>query len=421
MRLMVYSHDTFGLGNVRRMLAICTYLLDAIPGLSILLVSGSPMLHSFRLLRGLDYIKLPCLGRSDRGELSAKYLGTETNEVLKLRSDLMLSAATNFKPDLLLVDKKPYGLKEELRSTLEHLAKEQPKTQIVLLLRDILDSPKVTTQEWQEQGYYEAIATLYNQIFVVGTPEIFDVRAEYHFPLNVARKVQFCGYIQRQLVDKGRETLRQEWQVLPDEQLVLVTPGGGGDGYQLIDTYLKGLAELPSDRIPRSLIVCGPEMPPLQRRAIQQSAAAYPQVWLEEFTDNMIGFMDAADVVISMGGYNTVCEILSLGKPAIVVPRTKPVQEQWIRAERMAEMGFFQAIHPDRLTPQNLIQTLQTQLQLAAKQPTLTSKIDLGALPRIAQLLRPIFYCFPCFSTGSPQRQEMGPMISPMISQGIGG
>jgi predicted glycosyltransferase len=88
MRLMVYSHDGFGLGNIRRMLAICTHLLDSIPELSILVVSGSPMLHSFRLPKRLDYIKLPCLNRGASGEMSAKYLGTEIDETVKLRSEL---------------------------------------------------------------------------------------------------------------------------------------------------------------------------------------------------------------------------------------------------------------------------------------------------------------------------------------------
>ena len=91
MRLMVYSHDTFGLGNIRRMLAICTHLLDTIPNLSILLVSGSPMLQSFRLPQGLDYIKLPCVNRGESGQLSAKYLSTDVNEILQLRADLILS------------------------------------------------------------------------------------------------------------------------------------------------------------------------------------------------------------------------------------------------------------------------------------------------------------------------------------------
>ncbi|MEL7316717.1 MAG: glycosyltransferase, partial [Cyanobacteria bacterium J06559_3] len=121
MRLMVYSHDAFGLGNLRRMLTICDYLLSCWPRLSILLVSGSPMIQGFRLPKGLDYIKLPCLNRGIAGDISAKYLGTSTEETVALRSQLIYSAACHFKPDLLLVDKKPAGLKGELTQTLEYL------------------------------------------------------------------------------------------------------------------------------------------------------------------------------------------------------------------------------------------------------------------------------------------------------------
>ncbi len=110
MRLLVYSHDTFGLGNIRRMLAICKYLLNTVPRLSILLVSGSPVVHSFRMPVGLDYIKLPCLGRNESGELSAKYLCSQTKEITQIRADLIRSTVVNFKPNLILVDKKPYGL-----------------------------------------------------------------------------------------------------------------------------------------------------------------------------------------------------------------------------------------------------------------------------------------------------------------------
>ena len=96
MRLMVYSHDSFGLGNIRRMLAICNYLLEAIPQLSILVVSGSPVIHSFRIPQRLDYIKLPCIGRNELGEVSAKYLSTGTDELSKLRSDLIKTAVVKY-------------------------------------------------------------------------------------------------------------------------------------------------------------------------------------------------------------------------------------------------------------------------------------------------------------------------------------
>src|SRR5271157_2106252 len=99
MRLMVYSHDTFGLGNIRRMLAICNHLHKTIKDLSILIVSGSPMLQSFRVAPGIDYIKLPCLKRSETGELGVRFLPMEADEIIRLRRELLLSTVISFQPD----------------------------------------------------------------------------------------------------------------------------------------------------------------------------------------------------------------------------------------------------------------------------------------------------------------------------------
>ncbi len=389
MRLMVYSHDGFGLGNIRRMLAICTHLLHSVPGLSILMVSGSPMLHSFRLPQGLDYIKLPCLNRGTSGEISTKYLGTATEETVQLRSQLILSAIASFRPDVFLVDKKPYGMQNELQASVEYLKAELPDTQMVLLLRDILDHPEVTIQDWQKHGYYEAIQIFYDRVLVVGSSNIFDVCQEYQIPPAIVNKVQFCGYIYKEPGDRHPDQVRQALHLQPEEKLVLVTPGGGEDGYHLIHTYLLGLAHQPSTLKLRSLVICGPEMPLEQQTALAEKAASYPDVQINEFTDDLMSYMAAADVVVAMGGYNTTCEILSAGKRAVVVPRIKPSQEQWLRAERLAKRGVLVSIHPDQLTPKGLITALMQQLN-APEQAISSPEIDLGALPRITQYIHTI-------------------------------
>ncbi|MDZ8023097.1 MAG: glycosyltransferase [Nostoc sp. DedQUE11] len=384
MKLMVYSHDGFGLGNIRRMLRICTHLLDSIEKISILVVSGSPMLHSFRLPKRLDYIKLPCLNRGTSGEMYVKYLGIEIDETVKLRSELILSAIANFKPDVFLVDKKPYGIRNELKLAVEYLTTKLPETPLILILRDILDSPDTIIQEWEKHGYYEAIEKFYDRVLVVGTPEIFDIREEYQLPPMVAQKVQFCGYIRQQLGRKSPNLVRSELKLTKEEQLVLVTPGGGEDGYSLIDTYLSSLALLATSYKLRSLIICGPEMPPEQQAALKQKAAAYPQVQMEEFTDDMMSYIAAADAVVAMGGYNTTCEILSVGKPAVIVPRIKPSQEQCIRAEHLAKLGVLAAIHPNDLTPDILLRSLLQKLHI---HQISIPEINLNALPKISQYI----------------------------------
>ncbi|MBW4517710.1 MAG: glycosyltransferase [Timaviella obliquedivisa GSE-PSE-MK23-08B] len=393
MRLIVYSHDAFGLGNIRRMLAICQYLIKVYPQVSILVISGSPALHSLRLPQGLDYIKLPCLGRDELGTVSSKYLETNLDDAVKLRSDLILSTVQNFKPNLILVDKKPDGLQQELQETLSYIKTHQPETKLVLLLRDILDRPEATIAQWQRHGYYDTIAKLYDQVWVVGVPEVFDVCREYQFPPAVVQKTRFCGYIRREPGLKSRQVLRQELQLQPEDKLVLLTPGGGADGYHLIDTYLRGLETQPSNW--RSLIISGSEMRADQREQIQQRVAHLPLAALLEFTDDLVGYMDAADLVVSMGGYNTVGEILSLQKRAIVVPRLQPVEEQWLRAERMAKIGLFQVIHPNNLNPTHLMQLIHNELR-AIETSVSSAQLDMNALPRIAKYLSRLV-CQPAF------------------------
>jgi predicted glycosyltransferase len=385
MRLMVYSHDGFGLGNIRRMLAICEHLLSVITDLSILVVSGSPMLQSFRLPPRLDYIKIPCINRGETGEISVKYLNTEIAETVKLRSDLILMAAINFKPDAILVDKKPYGIKNELLTTLKFLKKQLPQTKLLLLLRDILDSPEKTVSEWQEHGFHQAVEKFYDQILVVGMPEVFDICREYQFPPAVAQKVRYCGYLRKEPGLKSREARREELQVQEHEQLVLVTPGGGEDGYQLVDTYLTGAAQLQAEAF-RSVIICGSEMPKQQREQLYQKAALNPKVKILEFTDDLMSYIDAADAVVCMSGYNTITEVLSLGKRTIAIPRIQPASEQLMRAEKLSKLGLLAMIHPDKLTPENLMYVLLIQLE-KTHYCAVARGLDLGGLPRIAHYI----------------------------------
>ncbi len=359
-KVLVYSHDTFGLGNIRRMLAISQGLLDHSSNLSILLVTGSPMIHSFRLSEtGFDYLKLPCLNRNVEGQYGARSLGMETSDLVKLRSQMILAAAENFKPDVVVVDKKPFGVEHELKSTLDWL-RSRGKGKAALLLRDILDCPTVTTRIWEKNNYFDAIERYYDRVLVVGSDKIFDVCKEYEFPNNIADKVKHCGYIKHQT--KGTTASCSDHILPNDKKLILVTPGGGEDGFLLMDNYIRGLNEIKHCENFLSILVTGPEMPKFQRDIIQSAAKSYPNVLVKEFTNDLGSLIQQADLVVSMAGYNTVSEIVSMGKRAVVVPRTKPVKEQWIRAKRFEKRGLLTSIHPDTLTPSNLMQTIQTQL-----------------------------------------------------------
>jgi predicted glycosyltransferase len=361
-RVLVYSHDTFGLGNIRRMLEVARHLVQSSPDVSVLVITGSPMLHAFRIPPRIDYVKLPCLARNVEGRYGARFLDLPLDATVRLRANLIKSAVADFRPDLILVDKKPFGVEDELSGALAELPVGEARPRLVLLLRDILDSPESTTRVWRKNGCFEAIEAYYDQVLVVGEPDIFDLRREYAFPPFAAAKVSFCGYIGRQPGRRARADVRRELGVRDGEPLVLVTPGGGEDGHALVDACLAGLAALPAGRRPRTHIVCGPEMGEAARASVHRAAASIVQASVQDFSDDMMSLMGAADVAVAMGGYNTVCELLTLGRRAVLVPRVKPGVEQLIRAQRMSAAGLVRMVHPEQLSPGALMDAVHAEL-----------------------------------------------------------
>jgi predicted glycosyltransferase len=380
-RILVYSHDAYGLGNIRRMLEITTHLVNSDPEVSVLLISGSPMLHAFRIPPRVDYIKLPCVARSEKGESVVKSLGLSYEDTIRLRSNVIMMAALDFNPDLVLVDKKPYGIANELEPALALLRKSTQAPKVVLLLRDILDEPEATARQWSCGKYHEAIGENYDQVLVVGDREIFDAAQEYRFPETTRRKLRYCGYIKRPAPAKSPAQVRAQLG-LGEEPLVFVTAGGGGDGSRMMMTYLEGLLERPSRGF-KTLLVTGPEMSPEQRAMVVALAQSAGGVIVKEFCDDMMSTMNAADLVVSMGGYNTVCEVLTLKKKTIIVPRVTPVLEQWMRAERMQARGLLRALHPEHLTPQSFLEAVVAELSRDAVDDVALQRFEMEGLPRI--------------------------------------
>jgi len=353
----------------------------------VLVVTGSPMLHAFRIPPRVDYLKLPCLARDSGGHYGAKFLDLTLANTVKLRANLLRSAVIDFVPDLLLVDKKPFGVEDELCSAFEALPGGDRRPRLVLLLRDILDHPASTAQIWRKNGYFDAVTSWYDQVLVVGTPQVFDLKREYDFPALAGAKVHYCGYIARPPGRSSRVAARDALGVRPEQPLVLVTPGGGEDGDALLRAMLAGLASVPSSARPRTHIVCGPELVDVQRDLIEAEAKRLDGVSLQRFSDDMMSLMAACDVAVSMGGYNTVCELLTLRKRAVVVPRSRPGLEQTIRAQRMAALGLLRMLDPAQLSPETLMRAVQEELHAVARGETRAPLAALNGLDRVSESL----------------------------------
>ncbi len=354
-RLLIYSHDRVGLGHRRRCREIAHALVDAYENLSVLILSGSPIIGSFDFKPRVDFIRIPGMIKLSNGEYTSHALHIAPEKTLELRAAVISEAARIFDPDLFLVDKEPLGLRGEVRETLELL--RQQGTRIVLGLRDVMDDPDALQPEWQRKRAPAALRDFYDEIWIYGLPQICDPLEGIDLPVSVRRKMVYTGYLRRQ-VHVSPETATA---LVGDKPYILVTPGGGGDGDALVDWVVRAYENDP-DLPHRALIVFGPFMQADQQQAFRQRIEALPNVEAITFYNQMESIIAGARGVIAMGGYNTFCEILSFDKPAIIVPRTRPRLEQSIRAARAQELGLVRMLDPDNGRPDRVMATAIRQL-----------------------------------------------------------
>ena len=342
-RILIYSHDSFGLGHLRRCRAIAHALVQHDPNVSVLILSGSPIIGNFDFRDRVDFVRLPGVVKLQNGEYVPLKLPMDIEETVALRAAIIFHTAAAFDPDVFIVDKEPHGLRGEVLETL-HMLKEGD-TFLVLGLRDILDDPHLLGPEWRNKNVMPTLDNLYDELWVYGLPQICNPLEGLNIPQSVQRKTVYTGYLQR--------TLREDAVIstgFPDlgRPYILVTAGGGGDGNVMLDWVLRAYENDPGQPIP-GFFVFGPFLDPDLQASFNARIAQLPNVDSITFDTHPEALIANATGIVAMGGYNTFCEILSFNKRALIVPRTRPRLEQFIRASRSQEFGLVKMLVHDSI------------------------------------------------------------------------
>ncbi len=340
-RILIYSHDTLGLGHLRRCRALAHALVERNKDLSVLILSGSPIIGSFDFKTRVDFVRVPGVIKLRNGEYTSLNLHLDIQQTVGIRASIIRHTAEAFRPDLFLVDKEPLGFRGEVEDTLVML--KSKGVPLVLGLRDVMDDPLLLEPEWKRKNVLPALRDLYDDIWIYGLPQICDPLAGISLPRTVKRKISYTGYLPRSVPQATQRAKRHE---NPREPYILVTTGGGGDGDALIDWVLRAYEY--DRRLPhRAVLVLGPFMQPELQTEFLERARRLERVEAITFDTHLEELMDRAVGVVAMGGYNTFCEILSFNKRAIIVPRTAPRLEQLIRASRAQDLGLARMLADD--------------------------------------------------------------------------
>ena len=329
--ILMYSHDTYGLGHIRRTMAIASQLRG--PHINILILTGSPIVGRFTFPEQVDFVRIPGMIKKTNEEYLPLSIKIDPKHALNIRKNIITATAKTFQPNLFIVDKEPLGLKKEVLPTLQWIRRNLPRTKTILGLRDIMDDAASVKRDWQKKGVYEILDKLYSEIWVYGIREFYDPVQEYAISEAISRKMHFTGYIPRKVSDdKAVRQIKKEQRLNKNDKLVLVTIGGGGDGYNVMDTFLTMLESEMSSPPFKSVLITGPFMPRKKRMEIFDRARRLG-VRTYRFYRKMEKIQAAADLVVCMGGYNTICEVLSQGTVSLIIPRETPRKEQLIRAQ----------------------------------------------------------------------------------------
>ncbi|WP_291669418.1 glycosyltransferase [Bosea sp. (in: a-proteobacteria)] len=338
-RVLIYSHDTFGLGHIRRCRAIANALIASFPHISILIVSGSSVISSFQFGDGVDYVRIPGVEKQSDGHYGPHHLNLDLDDTIRLRTEIIKQTVLSFDPDVVIVDKEPVGLRGELKPALDILRRRGAR--IVLGLRDVLDEPAKLLEEWRHSGALDALDTIYDDIFVYGLESVYQPLAGLPNQQRFAGKTRYLGYLKRAVPSPMPPN---RYPRVTKQPFILVTPGGGGDGAGVIDWVISAYEADGTIALP-ALIVFGPFMSREKRKEFAERIARNPKLEGLGFEPRLELLMNRAHCVVAMGGYNTFCEILSFDKPSLIVPRVRPRLEQAIRAGRAEELGLIDVLY----------------------------------------------------------------------------
>ena len=357
-RVLFYSHNGVGVGHLQRQLDLARAYRRRHPESAVLLATGSRGASMFQFPEGVDYVKLPALRMVDRyRNWEPQDLPLAIEALIEMRAETLRETVRMFAPDLLVADFMPAGPYGELLPALDELARQGGGA--VTGFRDVVDESGFVRELWRETGVYDILRSRYAGVCVYGDPSMVDF-ADYGLDVESGVPVHYCGYL-------GRPE-RYDNDERPPGPLVLATSGGGADGSVVLDQFLHAASILYPLLGGRWLAVSGPLMATADHERLVRLGDRFG-VEVQRVLPELRREVAQADCIVAMAGYNTVCDVLSYRRRAVLVPRPGPSLEQSLRADRLEEWGAVGVVRAPDLSGDTLACAIQSALSRNDLQP----------------------------------------------------
>ena len=362
LRILIISQDSHGLSHTLRALSVAERIAGSFRNASIMLLTDLAIIGKFKLPGQVDYVHLPGIIYSGFDEVRSRNLNLKAKKIIQIRCKIAQSAAKTFKPQLVVVDRNPLNLPIEMKKILGYIRDILPQTRIVWTLPDVQGDPELITRAWHQKKIYKLLQQNTDEIWIYGAKELFHQGKVYQFPSSLKKRVVYTGYLN--LCQGGSDKSIEDALFANRERpFVLLTAGSGNEAFALLDAYLSFLEEHAENPPVRSVIITGPMMPSQDKRFFMQRAQQLPQVVFHRFNKHLQQYIKHADLVVCTGGYNTVCDILNLGKRAILAPGEMPPKEHYWRAKLFDKLKVAEMITPAMMSKGYLGEKILSAMQ----------------------------------------------------------
>ena len=383
MKIIQYCQHVLGIGHLFRSLEICRALSDH----DVILVTGGPQVDT-GLPAHVREVRLPDLQMNQ--EFKGLFSSQKDSGLEQIKADRqkhMLALFESEKPDIFLVELYPFGRKAfrfELDPVLAALGNnELPPCGVICSVRDILVEKEDRVKH--ESRVVKTLNRYFDAVLVHADPNLAQLGETFDQFDEIEIPVVYTGYIAPKPEPAASQKIRRQLQIGAEELLVIASAGGGNVGAPLLSAVVLAFNQLAVNKPCRLKVFTGPFMEHPDIDDLKKTAGHNVQI--ERFTPHFLAHLAAADLSISMGGYNTTMNILATGVPALVWPFPQN-REQRLRAGRLAQKGVLNVIEDKDLRPDRLAGLMD---QMLTSPNCLSGKYDLNGAVNTANWIGKIY------------------------------
>lgn len=358
MKIIIYCQHVLGIGHFFRTLEICR----ALDRHDIILVSGGPETPA-PLPPHVRRVQLPELAMDRTFQNLHATDGRPLEQTREDRRRIIDELLRDETPALFLIELYPLGRKafrQELNPILEKIRTGQlPPCRVVCSVRDIL-----VEKEDQDRHEARAVETLnrwFDALLIHADPEVIRLEKTFSRMPDLRIPVIYTGFVATPVPPLAdRAAWRKDRGIAPDQALVVASAGGGAVGFPLLNAVARSVQHLPADLPVRLQVFTGPFLSADETTRLQQYGDRRLRV--DRFATDFPAWLQAADLSVSMAGYNTCMNILATGVPALVHPFARN-REQGLRARLLAERRQLAILSEEDLDPRIMAGRILDQLR----------------------------------------------------------